>query len=232
MSSPPGAAAAAGVLFPDLLGTPEPAPPARPRGSRILRTLARIILWSLIAVGALRGIVPTSRAAPDQLAANASDRRAEAVATAFMREYLTVGSDRAARAERLGRFTVDGLDLRRSVSIPAEAAQYTDHVVASGSRPLGGGIEVTVLAHVLQIRSGTYYDIGMLAFAVPLVVRHEGVLVTGRPRPVRLPVASGLPLGRPREVPAKVLQAAPGVARLAFAAADQTARDVDGGGFT
>jgi hypothetical protein len=41
------------VLFPELLGTSEPAPPAHPRGSSLLRMVARIVLWSLIAVGAL-----------------------------------------------------------------------------------------------------------------------------------------------------------------------------------
>ena len=43
-----------GVLFPELLGTSEPAPPVQSRGSRLLRILARVVLWSLIAVGAVR----------------------------------------------------------------------------------------------------------------------------------------------------------------------------------
>jgi hypothetical protein len=142
-------------LLPELFGTPEPPPPARPRGSRLLRTLARVILWSLIAVGALRGLVPSPVAGPGPAAPATppGDRQAEAVAAAFLREYLTVGEDPAARVERLGRFTVAGLDLRRAVLMPAGAVQCADHVVASGSRPTGAGIEVTVLAHVLQIRS-------------------------------------------------------------------------------
>lgn len=89
------------VALPELLGTAEPAPPARPRGSRLLKLLARVVLWSLIAVGAPRGLLP----APEGPAATGStgppdDRRAAAVAAAFVREYLTVGDDRMARAGR------------------------------------------------------------------------------------------------------------------------------------
>jgi hypothetical protein len=54
----PSAPAAAGVLFPELAGAPGPAPPVRPRGTGVLRALARIVLWSLIAAGALRGLLP------------------------------------------------------------------------------------------------------------------------------------------------------------------------------
>jgi hypothetical protein len=49
MREPSGAPAAADLLFPELVGPSEPAPPARSRASRLLRTLARIALWSLIA---------------------------------------------------------------------------------------------------------------------------------------------------------------------------------------
>jgi len=222
-------------LLPGVFGTPEPPPPVRPRGSTLLRTLARVVLWSLIAVGALRGLIPNPVADPDPVAAATppGDRRAEAVAAAFMREYLTVGGDRTARVERLGQFTVEGLDLRRSVSMPAGTVQYADHVVASGSRPAGAGIEVTVLAHVLQIRSGTYRDGGNLAFVVPLVVGREGLAVSGRPRPTTLPVAPGLSLARPPPAPAAALRAASHAARQAVAAfvhADSAALARLGGG--
>jgi hypothetical protein len=222
-------------LLTGLFGTPEPPPPLRPRGSRLLRTLARVVLWSLIAVGALRGLIPNPVADPDPVAAATptGDRRAEAVAAAFLREYLTVGGDRAARVSRLGRFTVEGLDLRRSVSMPAGTVQYADHVVASDSRPAGAGIEVTVLAHVLQIRSGTYRDGGNLAFAVPVVVGREGLAVSGRPRPTTLPVVPGLELARPPPAPAAALRAASHAARQAVAAfvdADSAALARLGGG--
>jgi hypothetical protein len=54
----PSTPAAAGVLFPELAGAPEPAPPVRSRGSRVPGVLARVVLWSLVAVGALRGLLP------------------------------------------------------------------------------------------------------------------------------------------------------------------------------
>jgi hypothetical protein len=208
--------APAGVLFPELLGPADPAPPAHSRGSRVLRVVARILLWSLIVAGALRGLL----AAPDGSGPVASpdppdDRLAAAVATAFLREYLTIGDDRAARAERLGRFTVAGLDLRRSVSIPDGVAQYADLVVAAGGRPVAGGVEVTVLAHVLQVRSGVYHDAGNLAFIVPLAVRPDGVAVAGRPRPAALPVASRAPLSPTRPAPAELSPEAGRVARRA-----------------
>jgi hypothetical protein len=215
-----GAPAETDALFPELLAAPAPAPPVRPRGSRVLRALARVILWSLILVGALRGLLPTPAAGPGPGAAagSADDARAQAVAAAFMREYLTVGGDQAGRAARLAQFTAAGLDLRRSVSLPAGVAQYADHLTSSGSRPVEGGVEVTVLAHVLQLRSGVYQDGGTLAFAVPLAVRREGVAVSGRPRPTALPSASGLPPGRPRDVPAELSPAASRMARRAVIA--------------
>ena len=137
----------------------------------------------------------------------------------FLREYLTVGHDRTARAERLGRLTAAGADLGRSVSVPRGEAQYVDLVMPAGSRPVADGIEVTVLAHVLQLRSGAYRDGGMLAFVVPLTVRREGVAVIGGPRPVSVPVAPGLALPRPPAVPPEVAPVAVRMARQAVAAA-------------
>jgi hypothetical protein len=237
MRAPSDAPAPAGVLFPELLGTAEPAPPVRRRGAGLLRAVARVVLWSLIAVGALRGVMPSPEhpAPTDPASASAASasaasayppdgRRAAAVATAFLREYLTVGDDQAARAERLHRFTAAGVDLQRSVSLPAGVAQYADLVVAAGESSVAGGIEVTVLAHVLQVRSDAYQDGGTLAFVVPLTVRREGITVGGRPRPIPLPVASGTSVLRPRAAPADLAPAAGRVARqavVAFVAGDR-----------
>jgi len=249
--------------FPELRGTAAPAPPAHSRGSRLLRTVARVVLWSLIAVGALRGLLPVSvdltpwaavtheggeatpggsqdarRAATsgrsrDERRTGASgdprdgnpgagsgDPRDDprAVAVAFLREYLTVGEDQAARVRRLGEFSVAGADLRGSVAAPAGVSQYADLVVAAGSRSVADGVEITVLAHVLQLRSGTYRDGGTLAFVVPLVVRREGIGVTGRPRPTSLPVGSGLSLSRPGAGPARLSPTAGRLARRAVVA--------------
>jgi hypothetical protein len=220
MRKPAGASPPTSAALPELLGDAEPAPPARPRGSRLVRTLARVALWSLIAVGALRGLLPASQSSPPEASAGPpDDRRAAAVAAAFLREYLTVGDDRTARAERLGRFTATGAELGRSVSVRGGEAQYADLVVPAGSRPVANGIEVTVLAHVLHLRSGTYHDGGTLAFVVPLAVGREGIAVTGGPRPASVPVASGLFLPRPPAVPPELASVAGRMARRAVAAA-------------
>jgi len=230
--SEPFSPSTAGVLFPELADTSEPVPPARSRGSRVLRMAARVVLWGLIAAGALRGMLPTAEPDPTS-AGHPADRRVEAVAAAFLREYLTVGDDRAARARRLGQFTVAGTDLQGSVSVPAGVAQYVDLVVAAGSSPVAGGVEVTVLAHVLQVRSGAYRDGGILAFVVPLAVLPRGVAVNGRPRPAVPPIASGMSPTRPRAAPAALSRPAGRVARQAVAAlvaADSTTLARLGGG--
>jgi hypothetical protein len=228
-----GGPAPAGVLFPELLATSEPAPPARGRGAKLLKVLARALLWSLITVGAVRGLMPApsgpnpTRSAPAGPASSAavagsvepwSHQQAEAVAAAFLREYLTVGEDRAARAQRLSQLSARGVDLRRSVALPVGVAQYADLVVPAGSRPVAGGVEVTVVAHVLHLRSDVYTDGGTLAFVVPLAVRPEGTAVAGRPRPTSVPVASRLALPRPAAVPASMSQLAGRVAHQAVVA--------------
>jgi hypothetical protein len=259
------------VSLPELLGPAAPAPPAHPRGSRLVKGLARAVLWSLIAVGALRGLIPV----PDLLATQAADPRedrqvaaarsrdgnrpaasgaarsgngaaasadaadgtggagapaslddrratataaAVAVAVAFLREYLTVGDDPEARAERLDQFSMAGADLRRSLVVPAGVTQYADLVVAAGSAPVAGGTEVTVLAHVLQLRSGAYRDGGTLAFVVPLAVRREEIAIAGPPRPTSLPVASGLSLPRQGPAPPALPAEARRIARQAVVA--------------
>jgi hypothetical protein len=231
---PSGGPAATGMLFPELDGTSDPAPPARPRGSRALRAVARVLLWSLLAVGALRGLLPVPERPPPAATTRPADTRpAEAVAAAFVREYLTVGPDQPARLERLGRFTAAGVDLRGSVSLPDGVAQYADLVVAASSRPIDGGIEVVVLAHLLQLRSGAYQDGGTLAFAVPLAVLPGGAVVRGRPRPVAPPIASGRSLPRARAAPAELGRTARDVARqavIALVASDRTTLARLGGG--
>jgi hypothetical protein len=189
-----------------------------------MRTLARIVLWSLVAAGALRGLIPgPQQPSPAAAVDLPADRRGEAVATAFLREYLTVGADRAERAERLRQLTVAGLDLHGSVSVAHGTAQYVDHLVAAASTHDATGMEVTVLAHVLQLRSGTYRDGGTLAFVVPLAVRRMQVAVRAEPRPTALPFASGLSLPRPQPVPAALSGPAGRLARqavVAFVAGD------------
>jgi hypothetical protein len=244
MREPSGAPAAADPLFPELAGPSEPVPPARSRASRLLRALARVALWSLIAAGALRGLPPgltgppQARApavAPARVAPPAppGDRRAEAVAAAFLREYLTVGDDRTGRAQRLGRLAVAGVDLAGSVSVPEGVAQYADQVVPTGRRAIAGGMEVTLLAHVLQVRSGAYRDGGTLAFVVPMAARGGRVAVAGRPRPAAPPIASGLAPPRPQAPPAAVSRPAGHMARqavLAMVAGDESTLARLGGG--
>ena len=247
-----GAPSSAAEAFPELRGAAAPAPPAHSRGSRLLRTAARVVLWSLIAVGALRGLLPASvdlipwaavaheggRAATPggsqderRTAASGEPRDGNpgaasggpgedprAVAVAFLREYLTVGDDKAARADRLRQYSVAGADLRGSVAVPAGVSQYADLVVAAGSRSVADGVEITVLAHVLQLRSGAYRDGGTLAFVVPVVIRREGIAVTGRPRPTSLPIGSGLSLSRPGTAPANLSPTAGRLARQAVVA--------------
>jgi Conjugative transposon protein TcpC len=205
----------------DLLATPAPAP-SNGAASAVLRVLARVVLWTLVAVGALRGLLPLGPEAGRPAVVTAAPAgQASAVAAAFLREYLTVAGDAAGRAERLGRFTAAGVELDGSVSLPAGVTQYADQVVASEVRPVDGGVEVTVLAHVLQLRSGGYRDGGTLAFVVPLVTGAGGLAVRGVPRPTGPPVAAGRLVGRPQAVSATL---APVVARAARQAVAAMAR--------
>jgi hypothetical protein len=202
----------------ELLAIPPP-PPGGGVAPAALRVLARLVLWVLVAVGALRGLLPLGPgdgrpAAPTTATAG----QASAVAAAFLREYLTVGGEVVGRAERLGRFTAAGVELDGSVSLPPGVAQYADQVVASEVRPADGGVEVTVVAHVLLLRSGGYRDAGTLAFVVPLAGGAEGLAVRGAPRPTGLPVAAGRPVGRAQAVPVSLAPAATRAARQAVVA--------------
>jgi hypothetical protein len=205
----------------ELLAAPAP-PPAPGSGvvDAVLRVLARVLLWALVAAGALRGLLPVGPEdrPPAATVTAATAGQASAVACGFLREYLTVGGAAAGRAERLGRFTAAGVDLDGSVSLPAGVAQYADQVVASEVHPVDGGVEVTVVAHVLLLRSGGYRDAGTLAFVVPLAGGADGLAVREAPRPTGLPVATGRPVGRPRAVPAGVAPAAARAARQAVVA--------------
>jgi hypothetical protein len=217
-----GPAAPGGVdtLAGKLLAAPAP-PPAPGSGvvAAVLRVLARVLLWLLVAVGALRGLLPVGPEHGRPAAVTAATAgRASAVACAFLREYLTVGGGTAGRRERLGRFTAGGVDLDGSVSLPPGVAQYADQVVASEVRPVDGGVEVTLVAHVLLLRSGGYRDAGTLAFVVPLAGGAEGLAVREAPRPTGLPVAAGRPAGRPPAVPASVAPVAARAARRAVLA--------------
>jgi hypothetical protein len=222
------------ALAPELLAPPAAPPPPASRSSRLLRALARVVLWTLVAVGALRGLLPPVHdPAHPGAGPAAADRQAAAVATAFLREYLTVDGDAAGRAERLGRFTVAGLELDGSVSPRAGTTQYADQLVASDVRPVDGGVEVTVLAHVLQVGADGYRDGGTLGFVVPLAGGSGGLAVRDAPRPASLPLAGGLRVGRSQPVPAPVAQAAARTARQAVVAvvrADAVALTRLGGG--
>lgn len=242
MREPSGVPAPAGVLFPELLAADEPAPPAQPRRARLLKVLARVLLWSLITVGAVRGLMPATGGEPPTSSARAGSasavpagsapagatpavpaeprgqHMARAVAAAFLREYLTVGEDRAARAKRLSQLTARGVDLRQSVLLPAGVTQYADLVVVAGDRAVPGGIEVAVLAHVLQVRSDAYTDGGTLAFVVPLAARREGIAVAGKPRPTTVPVDLRAALPRQPPVPTSLSQLAGRVAHQAVVA--------------
>ncbi len=185
-----------------------PVPPPSPPRGRAARIVARVMLWGLITVGALRGLVPlpappgpSTAAVPARPGQDGQaprpgnfgqEQAATATAAAFLREYLTVGGDPAARPARLKRFLARGLDLDGSVSSPAGTSQYPDYVLPAAVRPLEQGVEVTVLAHLLQARSGAAHDGGTVAFVVPMVDGPKGAAVSGMPRPAPLPVDPAL----------------------------------------
>jgi hypothetical protein len=204
--------------------------PPPPRRGRILRLVARLALWTLIALGALRGFGPLPDRPGDDRSATttapvgpdsghdgstdpgpSSDEAATGTATAFLREYLTIDRDHSAWEERLKRYLARGLDLGTSVSVPAGTSQYVDYVQPVGTDSARGAVEVTVLAHLLESRAGAYREGGMLAFVVPLTRGSRGLAVSGLPRPAPLPIAPGLTVRQATLAP----EAARGVAAVA-----------------
>jgi hypothetical protein len=219
MREPSGGPPLSNAAFPELLGTAEPAPAARPRGSRLIKVLARVTLRSLIIVSALRGLMPAPDGPGPAAAADPpEDRRAAAVAVAFLREYLTVGDDRTARTQRLGRFAATGVHLGRSVSLPDGDAQYADLVVAAGSRWGHRG------ARGDRPRSHPAAPVGRLSRRRDVGVRRAPGRPARRDRgrrqaaPTSLPLASGLPLPRPPRIPPELLPMARRMARQAVVA--------------
>src|SRR5919198_1934048 len=189
-------------------------PPPSPQRGRRLRLVARLALWALIALGALRGFGPLPDV-PDRGGVTATtagsrevghdgpgeapggDLAATAAATAFLREYLTADEDHDAWTARLERDLAKGLELGATVSVPAGTSQYADYVQPVGARSVGGIVEVTVLAHLLESRSGAYRDGGMLAFLVPLARGSRGLAVSGLPRPAPVPITAGVTVRLP-----------------------------------
>jgi hypothetical protein len=209
-------------------------PPPSPQRGRRLRLVARLALWALIALSALRGFGPlpdvpdpggvtaTTSGSPEvghdgPGEAPGGDLAATAAATAFLREYLTADEDHDAWTARLERYLAKGLELGATVSVPAGTSQYADYVQPVGARSVGGVVEVTVLAHLLESRSGAYRDGGLLAFVVPLTRGAGGLAVSGLPRPTSLPIATGLTVRRPVLAP-EVARAVVAVARRAVVA--------------
>ncbi len=209
--------------------------PPPPRRGRVLRLAARLVLWTLIALGALRGLGPlpnvpgqdgkavtTIPAQPEPGAGRGgstdagitSDQAATATATAFLREYLTIDEDRDAWSGRLERYLASGVDPGTSISVPAGTSQYVDYVQPVSTASARGAVEVTVLAHLLESRSGAYREGGTLAFIVPLTREPRGLAVSGLPRPTSLPMAAGLTVRRAGLAPERA-RAVTAVARRA-----------------
>jgi hypothetical protein len=208
--------------------------PSDPPPGRTLRVLARVLLWTLIAVAALRGLLPTSAApgwpglggVPTRSAtdagrsgpqASAQSQLSMAVAAAFLREYLTVDGRRAERPGRLKRYLARGVDLVDGVLPEPGTSQSADLVLPAGVRPVKGGMEVTVLAHLVRTRDGQAGDGGTVAFSIPMVAGSAGMAVDGIPRPVVLPVDPS-PASGPVALPAALARGAAAAAGQAVAA--------------
>jgi hypothetical protein len=163
----------------------DPAPPVAPVAPRLLRLTARVALWSLVGVGALRGLVPAS--APSTAPTTTVDERAVAVAGAFLREYLTAGDGRAGWRSRVRPFMAAGADVGDEPRLPSGRSQYADQVLPSGARSAGAGLDVSMLAHVVEVKDGRYRDGRMVAYVVSVRATSDGVSVSGPPRPEALP---------------------------------------------
>src|SRR6266571_4902616 len=220
---------------PDTLRTsdPDPSPPLPPPG-RPVRIVARVVLWALIGIAALHGVLPTPAAPEGSGSSNAPVRSSPdpqsswspdstesqigmATAATFLREYLTVDGRRAERPGRLERYLARGVDLDDGVVPDRGISQSTDLVLPAGVQATKGGMEVTVLAHLLRIHNGPAQDGGTVAFVVPLVGGPKGIAVGGIPRPLALPIDPGL-TARPVALPTALARATAVAAGLAVAA--------------
>jgi len=220
---------------PDALRTSDPdsSPPLPPPG-RSVRIVARVALWALIGIAALHGVLPTPaapegsgpsnapvRSSPDPQSSGSPDSTegqiGMATAATFLREYLTVDGRRAERPGRVERYLARGVDLDDGVVPDRGISQSTDLVLPAGVQATKGGMEVTVLAHLLRIHDGPAQDGGTVAFVVPLVGGPKGIAVGGIPRPVALPIDPGL-TARPVALPTALARATAVGAGLAVAA--------------
>lgn len=221
--------------------------PSSPPG-RTIRVVARVLLWTLIGIAALHGVLPPlgARREPGPIAAPAhapTDRRwspsqgstdqvAMATAASFLREYLTVDGQRAARPARLKRYLARGVEVDDAVVPELGISQSTDLVLPAGAQPTKAGMEVTVIAHLLRTRDGQSEDGGTVAFVIPTVTGSGGTAVSGIPRPAALPVDRTL-TSRPVALPTALAHASAAIAGQAVAAmlnADQPALVRLGGG--
>jgi hypothetical protein len=140
-----------------------------------------------------------------------------ATAAAFLREYLTVDRRREDRPGRLRRYLAKGVDLQDAVTAEPGISQSTDLVLPAGVRSTRGGVEVTVIAHLLRTAEGPAQDGGTVAFVVPMIPGPHGVAVGGIPRPTPLPVDPA-PASRPVALPAAVARETAAAAGRAVAA--------------
>lgn len=173
------------------LAPPLEPPWPRPVAAGVLRIVARTALWTLVALGALRGLA-AGPGPPAATTPSTADGRAPAVAAAFLREYLTAGDGMAGWRARLRPFMAPGVEPGEAPRRRSGTSRYADLVVPAGTRPAEGGVEVTVLAHVVEVRAGRYRDGEVLAYVVDVTATAAGVAVSGPPR--RAP----LPFGRAR----------------------------------
>src|SRR6266699_3638992 len=201
---------------PNVLPASEPDPSPPPPG-RTLRVVVRVLLWTLIGIAALHGVLPPPAAprgsgplgAPAHSSpgprgpasqASAKEQAAMATAAAFLREYLTVDGRRAEGPGRFKRYLARGVEMDDGVVPQPGISQSMDLVVPAGVQPAQGGMEVTVVAHLLRSRDGPVEDGGTVAFVVPMVTGSSGTAVGGIPRPAALPFDPGL-TSRPLTLP-------------------------------